>query len=100
MQELSNFVSPPAQPGVYSKEIMKIEVIETDGNARKSLFGNVLEALKACGINGKVMLVSNAKTILRYGIKSAPALVINGIVMFAGKAQSPEEIIKIIQQNI
>ena len=78
---------------------MKIEVIEADDNVRKSLFGNVLEALKACGINGKVVVVSNAKTILRYGIKTAPALVINGIVMFAGKSQSPEEIIKLLQQN-
>ncbi len=79
---------------------MKIEVIEADDNARKSLFGNVLEAVKACGINGKVVVVSNAKTILRYGIKTAPALVINGIVMFAGKTQSSEEIIKLLQQNL
>ena len=79
---------------------MKIEVVETDDNARKSLFGNVLEALKACGLNGKVVVVSNAKAILKYGIKSAPALVINGIVMFAGKTQSTEEILKLLQQNI
>jgi protein-disulfide isomerase len=79
---------------------MRIEVIETIGKVRKSLFGNVLEALKACGINGKVVVVKDVRTILRYGVKSAPALIINGIVMFAGKAQSPEEIIKLIQQNL
>ncbi len=79
---------------------MKIEVIETIGEVRRSLFGNVLEALKACGINGKVVVVNNAKTILRYGITTAPALVINGIVLFAGKSQSPEEIMKLLQLNI
>ena len=79
---------------------MKIEVIETIGKVRRSLFGNVLEALKACGINGKVEVVSDIRTILKYGIKSAPALIINGIVLFAGKTQSPEEIIKLLQQNI
>lgn len=79
---------------------MKIEVIETIGEVRKSLFGNVLEALKAYGINGKVVIVNDIKTILRYGVKSAPALIINGIVMFAGKSQSPEEIIKLLQQNL
>ena len=79
---------------------MKIEVIENIGEVRRSVFGNVLEALKACGINGKVVVVNNAKTILRYGIKSAPALVINGVVLFAGKWQTPEEIIKLLQQNI
>jgi protein-disulfide isomerase len=79
---------------------MKIEVIETVGKLPKTLFGNVLEALKACGINGKVVVINDLKTILRYGVKSAPALIINGIVMFAGKSQSPEEIIKLIQQNL
>jgi protein-disulfide isomerase len=79
---------------------MKIEVIETIGKVPKNLFGNVLEALKACGINGKVVVVKDVKTILRYGVKSAPALVINGIVMFAGKSQSPEQILKLLQQNL
>ena len=79
---------------------MKIEVIESIGKVPKTLFGNVLEALKACGINGKVVVVNDLKTIMRYGVKSAPALIINGIVMFAGKTQSPKEIIKLIQQNL
>jgi protein-disulfide isomerase len=78
---------------------MKIEVIETIGKVRNTLFGNVLEALKACGMNGKVVLVNDIKTILKYGVKSAPALIVNGIVMFAGKSMSPEEIIKLLQQN-
>jgi predicted thioredoxin/glutaredoxin len=59
-----------------------------------------LEALKACRLTGKVVMVKDMKTILKYGVTSAPALVINGIVMFAGKSMSPEEIIKLIQQNV
>ncbi|MDA8413878.1 MAG: thioredoxin family protein [Desulfobacteraceae bacterium] len=79
---------------------MKIEVIETTDKIRMSLFGSVLEALRACRITGKVVVVKDIKTILKYGVKSAPALIINGIVIFAGKSQSPEEIIKLIQQCI
>jgi protein-disulfide isomerase len=80
---------------------MRIEVIETIGKkVYHSLFGNVLEALKACRLNGKVVIVKDMKTILKYGVTSAPALVINGIVMFAGKSMSPEEIIQLIQQNL
>jgi len=48
---------------------MKIEVIETIGKVRTTLFGNVLEALKACGVNGKVVLVNDIRTILKYGVK-------------------------------
>ena len=80
---------------------MKIEVIETFGKKTyKTLFGNVLEALKACGLNGKVVVVNDIKTIMKYGVKSAPALIVNGIVMFAGKSLSPEEIMTLLQQNL
>ena len=78
---------------------MKIEVIEAIGKVRNTLFGNVLEALKACGLSGKVMIVNDIKTILKYGVKSAPALIVNGIVMIAGKSMPPEEIIKLLQKN-
>jgi len=79
---------------------MKIEVIETIGTKVSTTFlGNAFEALKACGINGKVVVVRDIKTILKYGIPSTPALVINGVVMFAGKLPSAEEIIKLLQQN-
>ena len=80
---------------------MRIEVIETIGKkVYYSLFGNVLEAFKACRLNGKVVMVKDMKTILKYGVTSAPALVINGIVMFAGKSLPPEEIVKLLQQNL
>jgi hypothetical protein len=78
---------------------MNVEVIESLGKVRKSIFGNVLEALRACGVNGKVVLVNDLQTILKYGVKSAPALIVNGIVLFAGKSMSPDEIIKLLQQN-
>ncbi len=78
---------------------MKIEVIETIGKVRNTLFGNVLEALKACGMNGKVVLVNDIKTILKYGVKSSPALIVNGIVMFAGKTLPPGKIIRFLHQN-
>jgi predicted thioredoxin/glutaredoxin len=79
---------------------MKIEVIEPIGKAKKSIFGSVLEALKACGINGKVEIVSDLATILKYGVKSAPALIVNGMVLFAGHSRSTEEIMKLLQHNI
>ena len=75
---------------------MKIEVIESIGKVQKAIFGNVLEAMKDCGIYGKVIMVNGVK----YGIKAAPALVVNGIVLFAGQSRSTEEIIKLLRHNI
>jgi len=80
---------------------MRIEVIETIGKKMyHSKFGNVLEALKACRLNGKVVMVKDMRSIVKYGVTSAPALVINGIVVFAGKSLPPEEIIKLLQQHL
>ena len=79
---------------------MKIEVIENIGKVRNAIFGNVLEALKACGVTGKVVMVNDIKTIMLYGVKSAPALIINGIVLFAGTSLPTKEIIRILQQNL
>jgi protein-disulfide isomerase len=79
---------------------MKIEVIETIGKNVSNMFlGNAFEALKACGITGKVVVVRDIQTILKYGIRSTPALVINGVIMFAGQLPSSEDIIKLLQQN-
>jgi protein-disulfide isomerase len=80
---------------------MNIEVIETRGKkVSKTFLGNAFEALKSCGITGKVVVVRDIQTILKYGIKSTPALVINGVVMFAGQLPSPDEIVRLLQQNL
>jgi len=79
---------------------MRIEVIESKGSENKGLFINVLEAIKASGINGKVELVNDIQTILKYGIRATPALVVNGVVMIAGQLRSSEEIIKLLQQHL
>jgi len=79
---------------------MKIEVIETIGKKVNSKFlGNAFEAIKACGMTGKVVVVRDINTIMKYGITSTPALVINGVVMMTGNLPSPEEILKFLQQS-
>ena len=79
---------------------MKIEVIEPKVVGCKSLFINVLEAIKACKISSKVELTTDIPAILKYRIKATPALVINGVVLIAGQMQSSEQIMKLLQQQI
>ena len=80
---------------------MKIEIIETIGKkVNNDFLGNAFEAIKACGITGKVVVVRDIKTILKYGIKSTPALVINGIVVLVGNFPAQEDILKLLQQNL
>jgi protein-disulfide isomerase len=80
---------------------MKIEVIMARGKkVSRSFLGNAFEAIKACGMNGKVVVVNDIQAILKYGIKSTPTLVINGVVVIAGNLLSQEEIIKALQQHL
>ena len=80
---------------------MKIEVIMDRGKkVSRSFLGNAFEAIKACGINGKVVVVNDIGAIFKYGIKSTPTLVINGAVVIAGNLMSQEEIIRALQQHL
>lgn len=80
---------------------MKIEVIMNSGKkVSRAFLGNAFEALKACGVSGKVVVVNDIQAILKYGIKSTPTLVINGVVVIAGNLLSQDEIIKALQQHL
>ncbi len=80
---------------------MKVEVIMSRGKkVSRSFLGNAFEAIKACGMHGKVVVVNDIQAILKYGIKSTPSLVINGAVVIAGNLLSQEEIISALQQHL
>jgi protein-disulfide isomerase len=80
---------------------MKIRVIMTRGKKiSREFLGNVFEAIKACGLNGKVVVDNDFQTNLKYGIKSTPTLVINGVVIIAGNLLSQEEVISALQKYL
>ena len=79
---------------------MKIEILNTGGTLYKTLFCNVLEALRESGKNGRVVIVRDINKIMKYGAIATPALVINGVVMFSGRLGSPEEIMALLQRNL
>lgn len=79
---------------------MKIEILATGGTIYKALFCDVLEALRESGRNGRVVIISDIKKIMKYGAITTPALVINGVVMFSGRLGSPEEIMALLKYNL
>jgi len=52
----------------------------------------VRETVKAEGISADISKVDDIKKIMRYGVMTTPALVIDGKVKVAGKLPSSEEI--------
>jgi len=71
---------------------MKIEVLGTGCAKCKTLYENVQKALEESGKDAEVVKVEDIPSIMKYGVMSTPALVIDGQVKFSGKLASAAEI--------
>lgn len=71
---------------------MKIEVLGTGCAKCKTLYEAVKTAVSEKGIEAEVVKVEDMPSIMKYGVMSTPALVIDGKVVFSGKSPSVAEI--------
>lgn len=71
---------------------MKIEVLGTGCAKCKTLYEAVQVAVKEKGVEAEVVKVEDIPSIMKYGVMSTPALVIDGKVKFSGKVASVAEI--------
>ena len=71
---------------------MKIEVLGSGCAKCMQLYDNVKQALDLAGKEAEVVKVLDIPSIMKYGVMSTPALVIDGQVKVSGKAPSAEEI--------
>ena len=71
---------------------MKIEVLGTGCSKCKTLYENVKKALEESGTNAEILKVEDIPSIMKHGVMSTPALVIDGKIMFSGKTASVGEI--------
>jgi small redox-active disulfide protein 2 len=72
----------------------KIQILGTGCPKCKRLFANVEVAVKAIGDEVQIEKVEKIVEIMKFGVMSTPALVVDGQVKSAGKILSPEEIQK------
>ena len=71
---------------------MKIEILGTGCAKCKTLYENVQRAVAESGKSAEVTKVEDIPSIMKYGVMSTPALVIDGQVKFSGKTASVSEI--------
>jgi hypothetical protein len=57
---------------------------------------NVEAAVKALGIEATVEKVEKITEIMKFGVMTTPALVVDGVVKSAGKVLGTEEIMKFL----
>ena len=72
----------------------KIQILGTGCPKCKLLTANAAEAVKALGIEAQIEKVEKIMDIMKFGVMTTPALVVDGTVKSAGKVLSAEEIKK------
>ncbi len=71
---------------------MKIEILGTGCAKCKTLYENARAAVQEKGIDAEIVKIEDIQAIMKYGVMSTPALVVDGKVLFSGKTASAGEI--------
>jgi len=71
---------------------MKIEALGTGCARCTMLYEAVQAAVKQKGVDAEIAKVEDIPSIMKYGVMSTPALVIDGRVIFSGRTASAGEI--------
>ena len=73
---------------------MKIQILGTGCPKCKKLAQHAEEAVKALGLDAEIEKVTQISDIMKFGVMTTPALVVDGTVKSVGKLLSVEEIKK------
>ena len=74
--------------------MQKIQIVGTGCPKCKLLFANAEAAVKSAGIEAQLEKVEKIVEIMKFGVMSTPALVVDGQVKSVGRVLSPDEIRK------
>jgi small redox-active disulfide protein 2 len=75
---------------------MKIEIFGTGCAKCKTLYENTKAAVQEKGIEAEIVKVEDIPAIMKHGVMSTPALVVDGQVKFSGKVASIGEIMGLL----
>lgn len=76
---------------------MKIEILGTGCQKCNNLSDAAKKAAADLGINAEFIKVEDFKEIMKYGVMTTPALVVNGVVKVSGRVLSVDEIKTILK---
>jgi len=76
--------------------VKKIQILGTGCQKCKTLTANADAAVKALGIEATIEKVEKIQDIMKFGVMTTPALVVDGQVKSAGKVLGTEEIKKFL----
>lgn len=75
----------------------KIQILGAGCAKCKLLMANAEDAVKALDVEATIEKVEQIQKIMKFGVMTTPALVVDGTVRSAGKVLSAEEIKKLLE---
>jgi small redox-active disulfide protein 2 len=76
---------------------VKVQILGTGCPNCKRLLENTVTAAGALGISPDIEKVEDIREIVKFGVMSTPALVVDGQVKLAGRVPSADEIKSLLQ---
>jgi small redox-active disulfide protein 2 len=76
---------------------VRIQVLGTGCARCKQLTANAEKAVAALGVDATVEKVEDLREIMKYGVMTTPALVVDGKVVAAGKPLTPEAVAALLR---
>jgi small redox-active disulfide protein 2 len=83
---------------VTEEERVKIQVLGTGCSKCKQLTTNAEKAVADLGLGVAVEKVEDIREIMKFGVMSTPALVVDGKVRSVGKVLTPEALKDLLRQ--
>ena len=77
--------------------MMKLEIFGTGCTKCKRMYENVTEAVKKANLQAEVVKVEELNEIVTRGVLMTPSLFVDGEEVVAGRVQTVNEIIEILQ---
>ena len=71
---------------------MKIEILGMGCQKCSNLYESTKQAAVEMGLSPEIVKVEDIKDIMKYGVMTTPALVVDGVVKVAGKVPGKDEI--------
>jgi len=75
---------------------VKIQILGTGCANCKRLTANAEAAVKDLGLDATIEKVEDIREIVKFGVMSTPALVVDGQVKIAGQVASPQQIAAVL----
>ncbi|WP_445776776.1 thioredoxin family protein [Shewanella sp.] len=79
---------------------MEIKILGTGCTKCQKLTETTVEAVKALGVDVKVLKVTDVAKIMEYNVMSTPALVVDDKVVLSGRLASVDEVVSLLQAYI